>query len=157
MLRRENQPEYQPQEDYILRLAAQLREFLARIAGHRVAGQPDQALIVAMNAQERLFGCPMSEFTTWSIEEQVAHLLEGISPAEGAEKCSLYAQVLAEAARIYETRGPAPMAAVARQFAVQVLTCAQNSLPAAHRAELAMRAGEISASLATGDGSEVGA
>jgi hypothetical protein len=116
-------------EDYLLLMIAQLREFLARVVRQREAGRPDEALVTAMLAQEKLFGRPLDESGHWSIEEQIEHLLKAEPAREGVEKCVLYAQLLAESARIYELRGPSPLAVTARQLTLWVLLAAHARCP----------------------------
>lgn len=140
--------DHTPGEDYLLRLIKQVGEFLARVVQQREAGRPDEALVTAMLAQERLFGRPLAEFGAWSVEEQVEHLIAGETPADAATKCALYADLLAEAARVYGLRGPAPLETTARQLAVWVLLHARDRLPDAAedlQGRAARLAGELGA------------
>lgn len=156
MWRREDQPEFQPSEDYVLRMASQLGTFLQRIAGLREAKQVEQAFVVALQAQEKLFGVPVAVFGQWDLEAQVGRLVAGLPPAEALERCLAYSHLLEEMARLYEARGAPPLASVTRQLAGQFVTQAGQHFPdPIHAAALQQRAVEIAANLGNDGGSEV--
>ena len=58
-------------EDFIVRQIAMLRQLLAHVFRLRTAGEPDQAVTVLMQAQEKLFGRPLSEVLDVSLDEQL--------------------------------------------------------------------------------------
>jgi hypothetical protein len=108
-------------QDYILREIDLLRQFVARLAGARDGATLEQALQLALNLQEKLFGMPAVDFLQKPVDGQVAALLANESKAAGEAKCLAYAQLLQHTAQLYEFRGRGDLAAGANQLALQVV------------------------------------
>lgn len=116
------------QRDYILRLIEQLRIFLAEIVRLRVAGRPDDALQAIVRAQERLFSEPADRFLARTPEEQFKVLTLSEPADQAREKILLQADLLAEAARVYDEKEQRALADGARHYAVQLLELATTHM-----------------------------
>jgi len=107
-------------EDYILKFIALLRLAIAQMLKHREAGRYDEALFVAFNAQEKLFGRKTAELSKLSLEEMIRFLRLDETTAVGDEKVLGYADLLKETALVYEAMDRADLAASCFQLALQV-------------------------------------
>ncbi|MBI2498049.1 MAG: hypothetical protein HYV75_09140 [Opitutae bacterium] len=107
-------------QDYILSEIERLRLFVARLTGSRDGAGLEEALRLAFSLQEKLFPRPAAEFLQLAVDDQIAALRAGESPAGGREKCLTYARLLAETATLYGLRGREDLAAGARQLALQI-------------------------------------
>jgi hypothetical protein len=107
-------------DDYILRFLNLLREALAEALKLRQAGKYEHALIVLIQAQEKLFVRPAAEFIGLSLEDQVALLRRGESKSDARTKLLSYATLLREAGLVYQERDRPELAASAFQLALQV-------------------------------------
>lgn len=117
------------QQDYLLRLIEQLRQFAREIARLRGAKEGDAALLVFMNAQEKLFGLPSHRVTSRTLEEQFEALVHGESPAHAWDKCSAYAELLTELGHLYREKDEAEPAAGAFRMALHILLLAASRDP----------------------------
>jgi hypothetical protein len=117
-------------QDYVMRLIEELGQFLAEALRFRQAGSHDAALLVLLQAQQRLFARPPARFMGLPVEEQVRLLALDQAPAAAREKCLAYATLLAEAGRTYQARGQNALADGAGRLAMQVLELAAQQLPA---------------------------
>lgn len=93
------------------------------VAAALKSGNPAQlnnALLGVVQAQERLFGRPVSEFQGADVAAQLALLSQNESPDQAREKCLAYAEILDQAGRIYEGRRQPALAASAFQLALYV-------------------------------------
>lgn len=108
-------------EDYFLRHLSVLRQFLAQVAKLRVSGQPEQAMVVLMQAQEKLFCRPPSQVLALGLEDQLRLLATGVSQ-EDARECQIgYALLLKEAGLCYADRGRPEIAATAFGTALRIV------------------------------------
>src|ERR1017187_1579923 len=92
------------QEDYILRHISMLRLLLNRMLKLRSSGQHEQAMVLMMQAQEKLFGRPPSEVIGLPLDDQLQLLATGISPEQARERQVGYALLLREAGLSYAER-----------------------------------------------------
>ena len=104
-------------KDYVMDQIELLRQFVARLAGDHSRVGLEEALQLSLHLQEKLFPLPAPEFLGLPVDEQIAALRRGESPATGRDKCLAYARLLRETASIYEFRGRPDLAAGARQLA----------------------------------------
>jgi hypothetical protein len=117
-------------QDYIGRLIQQLAEMLARVAGLRKQGQPEQA-DAELAAAERALGIPIG-----------AERLDARSVATllgGADKVVLAALILEQRALSYEARGDVVLAAKHRARALALLAHAAPTELGAQADELRAR------------------
>jgi hypothetical protein len=103
-------------QDYILRQIDLLRQFVKRVMLKRPDPELDEALLLAMHLQEKLFPLPPAEFLRLDLGAQIARLRSNESRAAGNARCTAYAALLAETARLYEHKGEPDLAAGARQM-----------------------------------------
>jgi hypothetical protein len=108
-------------EDYIERQIAMLRQGLEQILKLRSGGHHEQAMMVLMQAQEKLFGCPPSQFAALAMDDQLKLLAAGVSPEEAREKYVGYALLLREAGISYAQRDRNDLSASAFKAALYVL------------------------------------
>jgi len=134
------------QEDYILRLIAMLGEFLRQVTDLRAAGKHEQAMVVLMQAQEKLFGGPFPEIAALSLDEQLQRLSAGFSAKEARERQIGYALLLKEAGICYAYRGNAELAAGAFKMALHIVLGRMAAGEAAD-ADLVKLSGELLASI----------
>jgi hypothetical protein len=107
--------------DYILRYLELVRQFLAQAVKLRESGKLNEALRVLLQAQEKLFARPASEFVTLGVDEQLRMLARGESPENARAKRVGYAALIQEAARVYRERDRDDLAAAANQLALHIM------------------------------------
>jgi len=122
-------------QDYLLRLIEQLRQFVAQALALRQAGKLDEALMALVQAQEKLFVRPATEFRHLPIVDQLRLLKLGESPGMGREKCIAYATILEQAGLIFQGKNQDTLAGSAFQLALHVLLLVAEE-PAAATPEL---------------------
>lgn len=103
-------------QDYILRQIDLLRQFVKRLLLKRPDPELDEALLLALHLQEKLFPIPPAQFLRLDLPGQIELLRRNESAAAGNENCRAYAALLAETARLYEHKGLPDLAAGARQI-----------------------------------------
>ncbi|MES1168610.1 MAG: hypothetical protein ABUL61_05525 [Oleiharenicola lentus] len=103
-------------QDYILRQIDLLRQLVRRLMLKRPDPELDEALLLALHLQEKLFPIPPAEFLRLDLPAQIELLRRNEPVAAGNENCRAYAALLAETARIYEHKGQPDLAAGARQM-----------------------------------------
>ncbi|MGH7995312.1 MAG: hypothetical protein ACREFX_03070 [Opitutaceae bacterium] len=108
------------QEDYFVRMIGELREFVTQAVGTRNPGKLDEALIAIVQAQEKLFGRPSSEFRFPDVNAQLAMLSQGETTAGARTKWLAYADILEQAGAVYQARGQRELAGSAFQLALYV-------------------------------------
>jgi len=121
-------------EDYFLRQIAMLRQLLAQVVKLRNAGQTEQATVVLMQAQEKLFNLPPTEVSALSLDEQLRLLQSNVSAAEAREKQMGYALLLKEAGLCYSDRDRPDVAEGAFKTALHIvlrLAAAEETAPEA--------------------------
>lgn len=107
-------------EDYILRHIAMLRQLLAQALKLRTTGQPDAALRVVLQAQEKLFGRPAAEIAGLALHQQLELLAAGVSPDEARERQKGYALLLREAGLCFRARDRPDLATSAFKTALHI-------------------------------------
>jgi len=107
------------QEDYIERHIAILVRLIAQIVTLRLSGKIEEAAAVMMQAQEKLFGCPASDFAVLPLDDQLNLLARGMSPEQAREKMVGYA--LREAGVSYLEQDRKELAAGAFKTALHIL------------------------------------
>jgi len=107
-------------DDYILRFVELLAKAIAQATKLRQDGKLDQALIVLVAAQERLFARPTAEFATLPLDEQLRLLTISEAPPAARTKCLGYGSLLREAGLIYQARGRPELAASAFELALEI-------------------------------------
>lgn len=108
-------------EDYILRNIAMLRLLLSRMTKMRSYGQHEQAMALLMQAQEKLFGRPLSEALGLPLDDQLELLATGVTPEEARERHVGYALLLREAGLSYSERDKNDLAGSAFKAALHIL------------------------------------
>jgi len=126
-------------QDYILRQIDLLRQFVKRVIQKRPDPELDEALLLALHLQEKLFPLPPAEFLQLELAEQIALVRRNESPAGGNARCVAYAALLAETARLYEHKGLPDFAAGARQMGLYAALSAVLDDPAQTEASLLAR------------------
>ena len=126
-------------QDYILRQIDLLRQFVKRVVQKRPDPELDEALLLAMHLQEKLFPLPPAEFLQLELPEQIAQLRRNESRAGGNARCTAYAALLAETARLYEHKGAPDLAAGARQMGLYAALSVALDDPADSEANLLSR------------------
>jgi hypothetical protein len=126
-------------QDYILRQIDLLRQFVKRVVQKRPDPELDEALLLALHLQEKLFPLPPVQFLQLELSEQIEQLRRNESRTEGNAKCGAYAALLAETARLYEHKGMPDFAAGARQMALYAALSVALDDPADAEANLLSR------------------
>lgn len=108
-------------DDYFERQIAELRKWLAQIMKLRVDGHHEQAMVALIQAQERLFGRPLAEFSAVPLDDQLMLLSAGMSPERARERHVGYALLLREAGISYSQRDRDDLAASAFKAALYIL------------------------------------
>jgi hypothetical protein len=116
-------------QDYILRLIAELRQFVGAMIGSGDPGRAGEALHAVLHAQEQLFHRPPAEFVGLGLEAQVELLGRGESALNATEKVATYAATLEQAARVYEATNRDQLALNSRQLALGALLVAAQRWP----------------------------
>ena len=107
-------------DDYILRFIELLAKAVAQATKLRQDGKLEQALIVLVAAQERLFARPTPEFAGLPLDEQLRLLTVSEPPASARIKCLGYGSLLREAGLIYQARGRPELATSAFELSLQI-------------------------------------
>jgi len=126
-------------QDYILRQIDLLRQFVKRLVQKRPDSELDEALLLALHLQEKLFPLPPAEFLRLELAEQIAQMRRNESREEGNAKCCAYAALLGETARLYEHKGEPDFAAGARQMGLYAALSVALDDPADAEANLLAR------------------
>lgn len=114
----------------MLRLIADLRQFVAAVLGTGDPTRTGEALHAILHAQQSLFQLPPGRFLGLSLEMQIDLLAHAEAPADAIEKVTAYAETLTEAARIYAATNRAELAMASRQLAQEALRIAAVRWPA---------------------------
>lgn len=107
-------------DDYILRFIELLAKAIAQTTKLREDGKLDQALIVLVAAQERLFARPTPEFAGLALDQQLRLLTVSEPPPAARTKCLGYGSLLREAGLVYQARGRPELAASAFELSLQI-------------------------------------
>ena len=107
-------------DDYILRFVELAARAIAEALKLRGQGKIEQAMIVVVQAQEKLFAPPMAEFIGLPIDQQIRLLTISEPPQSARSKLLAYASLLREAGLIYAERDRSELAASAFQLALHV-------------------------------------
>lgn len=116
-------------QDYILRLIAELRQFVSAMIGTGDSARAGEALHAVLHAQERLFQRPPAQFLGLTLDEQVELLGRMESPEAAMQKVATYAATLEQAARVYDATNRDDLSANSRQLALGVLLTAAQRWP----------------------------
>lgn len=116
-------------DDYLLRYLALIRQAIAQALKLRQSGQPDHALRILLNAQEKLFARPLASFAGLSLDEQLALLASGENSDTAREKTLAYALLLREAGHAYLARERQDLAISAFQLALHILLLVTSDQP----------------------------
>lgn len=108
-------------QDYLLRMTEELREFVNAILQAANPGRGAEALHAVVHAQQQLFQRPPAEFIGRDLAGQIDLLARGESAVGAAEKTATYAEILREAARVYEGLQRSAQATSSRVLALAVL------------------------------------
>lgn len=108
-------------DDYLLRYLALIRQAIAQALKLRESRQPDHALRLLLNAQEKLFARPLAAVVPLTVDDQLALLSAGENAGTAREKHLAYALLLREAGHAYLARERADLALSAYQLALHVL------------------------------------
>jgi hypothetical protein len=112
------------QQDYIVRHIQTISRLLARLRTKgKLLGEEDRAelndaLLLAVQLQEKNFGRPAAEFLALPADEQFEALRRSETKAIGHERCLTYASLLRATAEIYAFRDRSDLALGARQLAL---------------------------------------
>jgi hypothetical protein len=109
------------QEDYILRMIAQLRQAISQVLKYRESRRFDDALLAASDAQEKLFGRSTAELSRLSLDELLGLLRLDETREGGTEKVLGYAALLKETGLVYEALDQRSMAEGCFQLALRVM------------------------------------
>jgi hypothetical protein len=109
------------EQDYLLRMLQELRQFIAQVAKTGDTSGAHEALLAVVHAREKLFGKPTSEFGRLPVAEQLAWLAAGESPQTARDKCLTYAAILKSAALIYQVQNDDAMATSAYQLSLYIV------------------------------------
>jgi hypothetical protein len=123
-------------EDYFMRQITMLRQFLAQMVKLRKENKQEEATMVLMQAQEKLFNLPPAEVSARSLDEQLHLLAKGVPGAEAREKQMGYALLLKEAGLCYADRDRPEVAEGAFKSALHIVLRLAASDEAAPEAEL---------------------
>lgn len=112
------------QQDYIVRHIQTISRLVARLRlkgkmlSEEDRAEVNDALLLALQLQEKNFGRPAAEFLNLTADEQFAALCRAESKAAGHERCLTYVTLLRETAELYACRGSSDLALGARQLAL---------------------------------------
>lgn len=117
--------------DYILRIIDEVARMLARVIFKRRSGTGEEALELVVEACERLFSLERDQLFQFTPRQHFAMLTENEPPQIARDKVLLYAGLNAEAGRVYEQQGNAPLARATRmnalRFALRARECASDA------------------------------
>jgi hypothetical protein len=108
-------------EDYFMRHVELLRQFLAQAIKLRSDGQADKAMMVLMQAQEKLFELPIAEVSGLNLDEQLQRLAKDLPAPQARERQLGYALLLKEAGLCFADRDRPEVAANAFKTALHIL------------------------------------
>lgn len=114
------------QQDYLVRHLQTISRLIARLRQKgKLLGAEDQAelndaLLLALQLQERNFGRPAAEFLALSADQQFEALCQTETKAIGHERCLTYASLLRTTAELYAFRDRSDLALGARQLALYI-------------------------------------
>jgi hypothetical protein len=117
-------------QDYVLRLIDQLGAFLRQVWILRKGGQPDEAIMAVVRAQENLMSAFASEFSQWDVERQFERLIDGEEPVRACDKVFAYALLMDAAAEAYRDKDLEALAEGAGMLAEQIRSLARQKFPA---------------------------
>jgi hypothetical protein len=105
-------------QDYLLKQFELLRQAVKRAVTKRPDPELDEALLLALHLQEKLFPLPPAAFLSLDLAGQIAALRQGESREAGNEKCRMLARLLVQTSLLYQHKGLADLTAGARQMAL---------------------------------------
>lgn len=116
-------------QDYLIRLIEELGRFVHAVLHSGEPPRLDTALPAIVQAQEKLFGRPVTAFLTLPLAAQIDLLTEGESAAAATDKCATYAAILRYAAQIYTAKERPALAHSSEQIADEIEQIAATRWP----------------------------
>ena len=109
------------EQDYLLKMLQELRQFIAQVVKTGDRSGANEALMAVVHAREQLFGQPTTEFGRLPVAEQLAWLAAGETREKARAKCLIYAAILKSAALVYQVQNDDRMAASAYQLSLYIV------------------------------------
>lgn len=112
------------QQDYIVRHLQTIARLIARLKqkgkwlSERDSAEMNDALLLALQLQERNFGRPAAEFLTLTADQQFEAICRAETKAGGHDRCLTYVSLLRATAELYAIRDRSDLALGARQLAL---------------------------------------
>ncbi len=97
-------------QDYIMRMISELGQFVRAAVASGEPGKEAEALQAVLHAQRQLFQETPEIALAKSLDEQIDHLAQGETPFGAAQRVGDYAEILEQAALIYDHVGKEPLA-----------------------------------------------
>lgn len=116
-------------QDYLLRMITDLGQFVRAAVSSGEPGRQSEALQAVMHAQRQLFQEPPEVFLSLTLDEQIDHLSRGETPAGAIERINAYAEILDQAARVYEQGAKIALAQSSRHLGLSALLTAAIRWP----------------------------
>ena len=107
-----------------MRMISDLGQFVRAAVSSGEPGRQTEALQAVMHAQRQLFQEPLETILQLSLDQQIDHLARGETPAGAAERIRAYAEILDQAAQVYEHGDKVSLAQSSRQLALSALLTA---------------------------------
>jgi hypothetical protein len=117
----------------MLRLIDEVGEFVARIIFQRSKQRPQEALLLVVQACERLFSLEADKLFQFPPDQHYAMLIDHEPPGIAVQKVQLYAALNSEAGKIYTTLGHPAMARGSFINALRLTLKIQTDFPHEHR------------------------
>jgi len=111
-------------QDYIMRMISELGQFVRAAVASGEPGKEAEALQAVIHAQRQLFQEPPGIALAKSLDEQIDHLAKGETPFAAAQRVSDYAEILEQAALIYDHVGKESLALSSRMLGLSALLTA---------------------------------
>ncbi|MBE34886.1 MAG: hypothetical protein CMI16_04925 [Opitutaceae bacterium] len=131
-------------QDYIMRMISELGQCVRAAVASGEPGKEAEALQAVIHAQRQLFQEPPEIALAKSLDEQIDHLAKGETPFAAAHRVSDYAEILEQAALIYDHVGKESLALSSRILGLSALLNAVVRWPE-QRANLAPKIDRFSA------------
>lgn len=112
-----------------MRLISELGQFVRGAVASGDPGKKTEALQAVIHAQRQLFQESPEVALSRSLDEQIDHLARGETPEGAAERVGIYAEILEQAARIYDHEGKESLAQSSRTLGLGALLTAAVRWP----------------------------
>lgn len=107
-----------------MRMISDLGQFVRAAVSSGEPGRQTEALQAVMHAQRQLFQESPESILQLNLDQQIDHLARGETPAGAAERVRAYADILDQAAQVYEHGDKVSLAQSSRQLALSALLTA---------------------------------